>query len=49
MHELPAQRELLCPIAIGEEAEIADTLEAVGTYVKQEPTMNSSAPSVIVL
>ncbi len=38
MHELPAQSELLCPIAIGEEAEIANTLEPVGKYVKQEPT-----------
>jgi hypothetical protein len=38
LHELPAQNELLCPIAIGEEAEIANTLEPVGKYVKQEPT-----------
>ena len=38
MHELPAQRELLCPIAIGEEAVIANTLEPVGKNVKQEPT-----------
>ena len=37
MHELPAQSELLCPITIGEEAEIANTLEPVGKNVKQEP------------
>jgi hypothetical protein len=33
----PAQREFLCPIAIGEKAEIANTLEPVGKYVNQEP------------
>jgi hypothetical protein len=38
LHELPAQSELLCPIAIGEEAEISNTLESVGKDVKQEPT-----------
>ena len=37
MHELPAQSELLCPIAIGQEAEIANPLETVGKNVKQEP------------
>jgi hypothetical protein len=38
LQELPAQSELLCPIAIGEEAEIANSLEPVGENVKQEPT-----------
>jgi hypothetical protein len=38
LHELPTQSELLCPIAIGEEAEIANTLEPVGKHVKEEPT-----------
>ena len=38
MHELLAQSELLSPVSIGEEAEIANTSESVGKYVKQEPT-----------
>src|SRR6202007_765926 len=38
LHELPAQRELLCPIPIAQKAKIANTLEPVGKYVKQEPT-----------
>jgi hypothetical protein len=38
LHELPAQSELLCAVAIGQEAEIPNTLEPVGKYVKQEPT-----------
>jgi hypothetical protein len=38
LHELPAQSELLCAIAIGEKAEISNTLESVGKDVKQEPT-----------
>jgi hypothetical protein len=38
LHELPAQRELLCPIPTSQEAKIANTLEPVGKYVKQEPT-----------
>ena len=38
LHELPAQSELLCAVAIGQETEIANTLESVGKNVKQEPT-----------
>ena len=38
MHELSAQSELLCPVPIGEESEIANALEPIGKYVKQEPT-----------
>ena len=38
LHELPAQSEPLSPVAIGEEAEIANALEAIGKYVKQEST-----------
>ena len=36
MHELPAQDELLCAIAIGEEAEVANALESIGQHVKEE-------------
>lgn len=38
LHELPAQSELLCAVAIGQEAEIPNRLKPVGKYVKQEPT-----------
>ena len=38
MHKLSAQSELLCPVTIGEESEIANALKPVGKYVKQEPT-----------
>ena len=37
MHEQAAQSKLLCPIAIGEEAVIADALEPIRQNVKQEP------------
>jgi hypothetical protein len=36
LHELPAEGELLCAIAIGEEAEIANALEPAGQYVQEE-------------
>ena len=37
LQELPAQNKILSPIAIGEEAVIANTLESVRKDVKQEP------------
>src|ERR1700746_1511722 len=36
--KLPAQCELLCPVPIGEEAVVANTLKSFGQNVEQEPT-----------
>src|SRR4051812_15159686 len=38
LQELPAQCELLSPVAIGEEAVVANTLKSFGEKVEQEPT-----------
>ena len=38
MQKLPAQCELLCPVSIGEEAVVANTLKSFGQNVEQEPT-----------
>jgi len=38
LQKLPAQCELLCPVPIGEEAVVANTLKSFGENVEQEPT-----------
>ena len=38
LQKLPAQCELLCPVSIGEEAVVANTLKSFGQNVEQEPT-----------
>ena len=38
MQKLPAQCELLCPVSIGEETVVANTLKSFGQNVEQEPT-----------
>jgi len=38
LQKLPAQCELLCPVSIGQEAVVANTLKSFGQNVEQEPT-----------
>jgi hypothetical protein len=38
LQKLPAQCELHCPVSIGEQAVVANTLKSFGQNVEQEPT-----------